>query len=117
MNKKKKLRFEDLPKDYAALCGMLLPRVIHNPAEYATVAEVTDAMAIWHEDFTGDQADYFDLLCWLIEEYDLKHLNRPKFTAADMLKRLMERHCLSLMPFGNSAVGQYLSKWVWQKGA
>jgi len=95
MNKPTRLLFEDLPKNYAALCRLLLPRPIHDDLEHAKVAEVTDAMAARHEEFSGDQADYFDLLCLLIEEYDAKLFKKPRFTAADMLKRLMAQHCLS----------------------
>ena len=50
---------------------------------------MTDAMALWHDDFTRDQADYFDLLCSLIEEYDSKHLKWPKTTGIDVLKHLL----------------------------
>ena len=95
MKKQTQLRFEDLPKSYAALCRLLLPRPIHDDLDYAKVAEFTDAMAARHEEFSGDQADYFDLLSLLIEEYDAKLFKKPRFTAVDMLKRLMAQHCLS----------------------
>jgi len=95
MKKPSRLSFEDLPKNYAALCRLLLPRPIHDEADYAKVAELTDAMAARHEEFSGDQADYFDLLCLLIEEHDAKVFKKPRFTAVDMLKRLMAQHCLS----------------------
>jgi hypothetical protein len=54
MKTRTKLRFQDLPKDYAALCGVLLPRPIHDAVDHANVVEVTDAMVLWHEDFTPD---------------------------------------------------------------
>src|SRR5580658_9563921 len=95
MKKQTKLTFEDLPKTYAALCRLLLPRPIHDDVDYAQVAEVTDVMAAQHEEFSGDQADYFDLLCLLLEDYDAKLFKKPRFTAVDMLKRLMAQHCLS----------------------
>ncbi|MBM3840041.1 MAG: hypothetical protein FJ398_19165 [Verrucomicrobia bacterium] len=68
----------DLPKDYAGLCRVFLPRPIHDAVDYANVVEVTDAMALWRDDFTRDQADYFDLLCSLLEEYDAKNVKWPK---------------------------------------
>jgi HTH-type transcriptional regulator / antitoxin HigA len=91
MNKKTKLRFEDLPQKYEALCRLLLPRPIHHPSEYAIVAEVIEAMSSRKDEFSGDQTDYFDLLSWLIEEYDAMHLKRPRITALEMIKRLMEK--------------------------
>ena len=94
MKAKTKLRFIDLPKDYAALCRVFLPRPIHDAVDYANIVEVTDAMALWHDDFTQDQADYFDLLCSLIEEYDAKNVKWPKLTGVDMLKHLMEAQAM-----------------------
>jgi len=95
MKTRTKLRFQDLPKDYAALCRLFLPRPIHDAVDCANVVEVTDAMVLWHEDFTRDQADYFDLLCSLLEEYDSKNVKWPKITAVDMLKHLLEEHSLA----------------------
>jgi antitoxin component HigA of HigAB toxin-antitoxin module len=74
---------------------LLLPRPIPDAVGHAKVAEVTDAMAARYEEFSGDQADYFDLLCLLIEEHDAKLFKKPRFTAVDMLQRLMAQHCLS----------------------
>jgi HTH-type transcriptional regulator/antitoxin HigA len=89
MKTKTKLRFQDLPKEYSALCRVFLPRPVHDAVDYANVAEVIDAMVLWHEDFTRDQTDYFDLLCSLVEEYDAKHVKWPKVTGLDMLKHLL----------------------------
>ena len=87
--KTKSLRFQDLPKDYTALCRVFLPRPIHDVVDYANVVEVADTMALWQDDFTRDQADYFDLLCALIEEYDTKNVKRPKVTGVEVLKHLL----------------------------
>ena len=95
MKTKTKLRFQDLPKDYAALCRLFLPRPIHDAMDYANVVEVTDAMVLWHDDFTRDQADYFDLLCSLIEDYDSENVKWPKVTGVDMLKHLLSEHGLA----------------------
>jgi HTH-type transcriptional regulator/antitoxin HigA len=95
MKTKTKLRFQDLPKDYAALCRLFLPRPIHDAVDYANVVEMTDAMVLWRDEFTNDQADYFDLLCSLIEEFDAKNVKWPKVTGVDMLKHLMEAQSMS----------------------
>src|SRR5580700_3523443 len=94
MNTKTKLRFQDLPKDYAALCRVFLPRPIHDAVDYANVVEVADAMVLWHDDFSPDQNDYFKLLCSLIEEYDAKHVKWPKVTGVDILKHLLDEQGL-----------------------
>ena len=92
MKSKIKLRFQELPTDYAALCRVLLPRPIHDSAEYDNVAEVTDAMALWHDEFTADQTDYFDLLCTLMEEYDAEHVKWPATGGRQILQHLLEQH-------------------------
>ena len=95
MRPKTKLHFQDFPKEYAALCRVFLPRPIHDAVDYANVVEVADAMALWSDDFSRDQADYFDLLCSLIEEYDSKNVKWPKVTGIEMLKHLIAEHNLS----------------------
>jgi HTH-type transcriptional regulator/antitoxin HigA len=92
MKPKSKLRFRDLPKDYENLCRLLLPRPIRDAVDYANVAEVADAMALWPDDFTRDQRDYFDLLCSLLEEYDRENVKWPRLRGADMLKHLLGEH-------------------------
>jgi len=89
MKTKTKISFQDLPKDYTGLCRVFLPRPLHDAVDYANIVEVTDAMVLWEDAFTRDQADYFDLLCSLIEEYDAKNVKWPKVTGVDVLKHLL----------------------------
>ena len=65
-----KLRFEDLPKTYSALCAVEPPRVIRSKAQLKRAVKVTDAMAIYGGKFTRDQRDYFDTLCWMIQIHE-----------------------------------------------
>jgi HTH-type transcriptional regulator/antitoxin HigA len=95
MKTKTKICFADLPKDYASLCRVFLPRPIHDAVDYANVAEVADAMALWQDDFSRDQADYFDLLCTLIEDYDAENVKWPKVKGVDVLKHLLDEHDLA----------------------
>lgn len=95
MSPNTKPRFQELPKDYPGLCRVFLPRPLHDAVDYANVVEVADAMALWRDDFTRDQADYFDLLCSLIGEYDAKHVKWPKVTGVDALKHLLGEQGLS----------------------
>ena len=95
MKTKTKFRFADLPKDYTGLCRVFLPRPIHDAVDYANVSEVADAMVLWQDDFSRDQADYFDLLCTLIEEYDVENVKWPKVRGVDVLKHLLDEHSLA----------------------
>lgn len=95
MKTKTKVRFQDLPKDYAALCRVFLPRPIRDAVDYANVAEMADPMALWQNDFTADQRDYFELLCSLIEDYDAEHVKWPKVKGRDILQHLLDEHDLA----------------------
>lgn len=94
MKAKTKLRFPDLPKDYAGLCGVQLPRPIRDGVDYDNVAEVTDAMVLWQKHFTADQQDYFDMLCKLLEEHDAEQVRWPKVKGREILKHLLDEQNL-----------------------
>ena len=90
-----KVEFARLPKEYAALCGVLTPRPIHDKVEFQNVTEITDAMA-GHK-LTADQEDYFDLLCRLIEDYEKEHaqLDAPEVSVVEALQQLLDAHGMS----------------------
>jgi antitoxin component HigA of HigAB toxin-antitoxin module len=88
-------QFRNLPKDYRGLIALLPPRPIHDGRDYANVVEVTDAMALWNDEFSPDQADYFEALCSFIEKYDAEHVRWPAVSGRDMLHHLMEEQKLS----------------------
>ena len=90
MKRRTKLRFAELPQAYAALCRVFLPRPIHDDVEYANVAEVADVMALWQDDFTADQTDYFDLHCSLMKDHDAEQVKWPTVRGVDVLKHLLE---------------------------
>lgn len=95
MKAKTALEFPALPKDYAGLCRLQMPRPIHDRVEYANVAAVTNAMALWQEDFNQDQRDYFDLLCGLLEECDRRHVRWPKVGVQARLRHLLDESGMS----------------------
>jgi HTH-type transcriptional regulator / antitoxin HigA len=95
MKTKTKFRFADLPKDYEGLCRVFLPRPVRDGVDYANIAEVADALALWQDDFTKDQTDYFDLLCSLMEECDKENVRWPKVGGLAMLRHLLDEHELA----------------------
>ena len=95
MKKTTRLQFKNLPKDYAGLCRLLLPRPIHDNVDYNNVSEITDAMVLWQDDFSEDQRDYFDLLSSLLEEYDAVNVKWPKLSPRERLQHLLEENGLS----------------------
>src|SRR4051812_45086208 len=89
------LSFTELPEDYAGLCREFLPRPIRSKADYATVAEMADIMAVHQPAFSRDQEDYFDMLCRLLEVWDREHVTWPDLTPLDLLKHLLEHHAMT----------------------
>jgi antitoxin component HigA of HigAB toxin-antitoxin module len=86
------VQFADLPADYAGLCRRHLPRPIRDDIDYTNTTEITDALA--GHDLTPDQADYFDLLCGLIEDYDQERMPRRARSGTGLaaLKHLLAEH-------------------------
>jgi antitoxin component HigA of HigAB toxin-antitoxin module len=89
------IRFTQLPKDYAGLCRMLIPRPIRDKVDFENVTGITDAMA--GQKLTSDQEDYFDLLCRLVQDYEGEHagLFAPGVTGLKALRHLLEEHDMS----------------------
>ncbi|MDE0861470.1 MAG: hypothetical protein OSA93_15005 [Akkermansiaceae bacterium] len=95
MKTKQPASFQALPKDYDALCRKFLPRPIHDKIAYQNTAEVADTFAGLEDQMTGDQNDYFDLLCDLIEKYDRESLPPLKVSAVALLRHLAQEHRLT----------------------
>ena len=95
MSTKHSYDFQAMPKDYAGLCRVFLPRPIHDKAGYENTVEVADAFAGFEHEMTGDQNDYFDLLCDLIEKREKETSPPPELRALDLLKHLVAEHNLS----------------------
>jgi HTH-type transcriptional regulator/antitoxin HigA len=74
---------------------VFLPRPIHDAAEYDNTSEVTDAMALWQDDFTAGQRDYFDLLCSLVEDFDAAHVKWPRLKGRGILRHLLDERGLA----------------------
>jgi antitoxin component HigA of HigAB toxin-antitoxin module len=95
IKQKSKLSFVALPRDYAGLCGILLPRPIRDETDLANTVEVTDVMAVHAEDFSDDQQDYFDLLCSLVQTYEDQQVKWPQRSVRQRLQYLAKEHDLA----------------------
>lgn len=93
---KKKLRFEDLPRDYRSLCMTYLPRPIHSTREYASAEAVAEAMAGWEDRMSEDQKDYFDVVTDFMTDYDDAHRPYgPHVSGLEVLRGIVEENGLS----------------------
>ena len=61
-------RFSALPKSYAGLCAILMPRTIHDQFELENVTAIIDLLA--GHALTRDQADYLDTLATLVADFE-----------------------------------------------
>ena len=93
MKTKKHIPFDSLPRDYAGLCRLLLPRPIHDRVNYDNTLEMAEAFAGFEKRMNRDQADHFDLLCALIEDYEATAT--PQRTPLQTLEHLLAEHGLS----------------------
>jgi len=91
----RKLTFADLPRDYAGLCGIHLPRPIRDKADLANATEIAFAMAGFEDRLSEDQDDYLDLVSSLIETYEDEHVKTPKRTPLQLLQYLLNEHGLN----------------------
>ena len=93
MKTKKSVPFDSLPRDYAGLSRLLMPRPIHDRVNYDNTVEMAEAFAGFEKRMNRDQTDYFDLLCSLIEDYE--NAASPERTPLQMLEHLLAEHKMS----------------------
>ena len=68
--KNNKLKFTDLPTNYTALCGVVVPRPIHDRTAYENALEVIEAMSGFEQIFNADQGDYFAVIADFVSAYE-----------------------------------------------
>lgn len=92
--KGRKLKFADLPTDYAGLCGLVVPRPIHDRTGYANAMEVIEAMAGFEEEFSDDQNDYFGVIADFVAAYEDTHRTGRDLSPRpiSVLKYLLEQN-------------------------
>ena len=105
MKTKNTYNFGLMPKDYAGLCRVFLPRPIHDKVGYENTVKIADVFAGFEDRMTKDQNDYFDLLCDLIEKREKETVRPPKLHALALLKHLAEEHGLA-----GAAISRILGK-------
>lgn len=91
---------ESLPRTFAELCALHLPRPITDDVEYENTVEVIDRLALLPRRTRG-QEEYLETLSILIEKYDRDHLvERIADQPIARLERLMANHDMSASDLG-----------------
>ena len=96
--KHSKMKFATLPTDYAGLCGVVVPRPIHDRSSYENSLEIIEAMAGFEESFNQDQNDYFSVIADFVAAYeDSQHPRRDSNPRPPLkaLKYLLEENNLT----------------------
>ena len=87
--------YAEIPKTYPELCGIYLPRPIHNDAQDEEATAMMNALAVFTR-LNAEQRDYLDVLAEFVDEYDKSRKIRwPKVSGLDSLKYLLEENQMS----------------------
>lgn len=77
-------KFSELPKTYAALCSLLMPRTVHDEIELEIVTEFIDLMA--GQKLNKDQSDYLNTLATLAADFEDHNVAaQPKLPPHELL--------------------------------
>ena len=85
----------DIPKTYRELCGLYLPRPIHDDAQDGEATAMMNALAVFTR-LNAEQRDYLDVLTEFVDEFDKgKKVRWAKISGVDTLKVLLEERGMS----------------------
>jgi len=91
--------FTRLPKTYAGLVAMHMPRPIHDQVSYDNAVEVVHALA-GHK-LNPDQDDYLAIMAKLVEGYEAENVPSPKpVRGNEIVKFLLSEHGLAADDLG-----------------
>lgn len=87
-------RYADVPDTYTALCGLHLPRPIHNATEQRAASAVMESLAGFP--LNREQEDYLEAVAHFVDEYDRAHTKPlPVPDGCAVLKHLLADHGLN----------------------
>ena len=88
------LKFSTMPKTYAGLVALHVPRPIHDRTSYDNAVEIVHALAGFK--LNRDQDDYLELMAKLIEDYERETIPEPKpVKGIEALKFILKDNGLS----------------------
>ena len=98
--KTRTLTHDDIPKSYAELVGLFMPRPLHDEVDYGNALAVLDAMAGF--EMNGDQEDYFEAIATFVEKYEAEHqaIEDAQMTPVELIRSLMDEHGMSESDLG-----------------
>ena len=88
-----KLSFKDLPRDYAGLCQLYLPRPIKSKAAHTQALGLINALTGY--ELSRDQTDYLEALTLFVHEFEQQFVQEPAPNPVELLKHLLEENDLT----------------------
>jgi HTH-type transcriptional regulator/antitoxin HigA len=90
----------NIPKVYAELVRLFMPRPLHDEVDYRNALGVLDAMAGFK--MNADQNDYFDAIATFIERYEAEHhaIDGATMTPVQLIRSLMDEHGMNESDLG-----------------
>ena len=91
---------DDVPKTYAELVCLLMPRPLRDDLDYRNALGVLDAMAGF--EMNDDQEDYFEAIATFVEKYEAEHhaIGGHDLTPVELIRSLMDEHGMSESDLG-----------------
>ena len=93
--------FSRMPKTFAGLCRLHLPRPVHNETDYDNAIEMLDSLVGFK--LNKEQLDYVEVLTTLVGAYEDEHhaIDTSDFSGLDSLKYLLEQNNMTASDLGN----------------
>ncbi|MGA3065296.1 MAG: transcriptional regulator [Tepidisphaeraceae bacterium] len=90
----------DVPRAYAELVRLLMPRPLHDEVDYRNALRMMDAMVGLK--MNRDQSDYFEAIATFVEKYEAEHhsIGGSKMTPVQLIRSLMEEHDMNESDLG-----------------
>ena len=88
-----KLSFKELPRDYASLCQLHLPRPVKSKSAHMQALGLINALLGY--ELSQDQTDYLEALTLFVHEYEQQFVSAPERSPVELLKHLLEENDLT----------------------
>jgi len=94
------LTHDDIPRRYAELVELFMPRPLHDDVDYRNALGVLDAMAGFK--MNADQEDFFEAIATFVEKYEAGHhaVDGKKMTPVELIRSLMDEHGMNESDLG-----------------
>ena len=89
-----KLSFKELPRDYAGLCQLHLPRPVKSKFAHMQALGLINALLGY--ELSQDQTDYLEALTLFVHEYEQQFVSAPELNPVELLKHLVEENDLMI---------------------